>query len=171
MSFGTLGQHEKLGNFPLRDVVSLFGTPPSSLCSPGAAAFPQAEEPTGAQHTLQQMHSPHGAAYTRSASLLLSNTLVQNSGCRDSQPWEQGYALAKSLHHDLGCGDGRFDFTSSGQPALHHWKTSMPSRCMEGFVTAGAPACVIASRGRALPSDFSVPEPSAINGASFAGAA
>ncbi|KKZ13343.1 MAG: hypothetical protein TE42_00740 [Candidatus Synechococcus spongiarum SP3] len=64
-----------------------------------------------------------------------------------AQPWRRGYALARSLRHDLGCGNGWFDFASSGQPALHHQEISMPSSRMEGLVAAGAPACVIASRG------------------------
>jgi len=62
------------------------------------------------------------------------------------QPWEQGYALAKSLRHSLDCGDGRFDFASSGQPALHYRETAMPSSRIEGLVAPSTPACAIASR-------------------------
>lgn len=60
-----------------------------------------------------------------------------------TKPWKQGYELAKLLRHDLSCGDGRFDFTASGQPAVHHRETVMPSSRMEGLVAAGTPACVI----------------------------
>ena len=63
-----------------------------------------------------------------------------------AKPWEQGYALAKLLRHDLNCGDGRFGFTSSGQPAVHHRETVMPSSRMEGLVATGTPACVIPSQ-------------------------
>ena len=63
-----------------------------------------------------------------------------------TKPWEQGYALARSLRRDLDCGDGRFDFASSRQPALHHQEADMPSSRIEGLVAAGAPACVITSQ-------------------------
>ena len=63
-----------------------------------------------------------------------------------AKPWEQGYALAKSLRHGLGYGDGRFDFAAPGQPALHHRETAMPSSRVEGLVAAGGPACVIPHR-------------------------
>lgn len=62
-----------------------------------------------------------------------------------AKPWEQGYALARSLRRDLDHGDGWFNFAAPEQPALHHQETAMPSGRMEGLVAAGAPACVIPS--------------------------
>ena len=59
------------------------------------------------------------------------------------KPWKQGYALARCLRHELGCGDGWFNFTSSRQPALSYWKTDMPSNRVEGFVLADTPICAI----------------------------
>lgn len=69
-------------------------------------------------------------------------------GMQMVQPWEQGYALARLLRCDLGCGDRRFDFASPGQPVLHHQEMAMPSSRMQGLVAAGAPTCAIMSRRR-----------------------
>ena len=65
-----------------------------------------------------------------------------------AKPWEQGYMLARSLRRALDCGDGRFDFASSGQPAVTCRETAMPSSRMEGLVAAGTPACAITKRRR-----------------------
>ena len=61
-------------------------------------------------------------------------------------PWQQGYALARSLRRALHHGDGRFDFAAPGQPALHHRETAMPSSRVEGLVAAGRPDCAITSQ-------------------------
>ena len=50
-----------------------------------------------------------------------------------AKPWEQGYALAKSLRHGLGYGEGRFDFAAPGQPALHHRETACPPAVWKGW--------------------------------------
>ncbi|MXW40789.1 MAG: hypothetical protein F4Z75_06585 [Synechococcus sp. SB0668_bin_15] len=63
-------------------------------------------------------------------------------------PWQQGYALARSLRRALSHGDGQFDFAAPGQPALHHRETAMPSSRIEGLVAAGGPACAITSQRR-----------------------
>ena len=63
-------------------------------------------------------------------------------------PWQQGYALARSLRRALDHGDGRFEFAAPGQPALHHRETAMPSSRMEGLVAADGPACAITRQKR-----------------------
>ena len=63
-----------------------------------------------------------------------------------AKPWGQGYALARSLRHALNCGDGCFDFAATGQPAVRHRETAMPSSRIEGLVAATAPTCAIDGR-------------------------
>ena len=71
-----------------------------------------------------------------------------------AKPWEQGYALARSLRRGLDYGDGRFDFAAPGQPVMHHQETDMPFSRVEGLVAAGAPACVIPHRKGATQQRF-----------------
>ena len=65
-----------------------------------------------------------------------------------AEPWRRGYALARSVHHHLGAGDGgRFDFARNGSLALHSHERPAPSTRIQGLVAADAPACVLPPRG------------------------
>ena len=65
-----------------------------------------------------------------------------------SEPWRRGYALARSVHRQLGTGDsGRFDFARNGSLALRSHERPAPSTRIQGLVAADAPTCVVTPRG------------------------
>ena len=89
-----------------------------------------------AVESLGRVESGAGWAAIRRAIQLPSTT----------EPWRQGYALARSVRDEIGIGDGRFDFASQGPLALSHEVTDLPSRRIQGLVAAHAPACITGPR-------------------------
>ena len=59
-----------------------------------------------------------------------------------TEPWKQGYELARSVRNELDAGDGRFDFQSEGSLALPHKVAESPSDRIEGLVAPNTPACI-----------------------------
>ena len=59
-----------------------------------------------------------------------------------TEPWRQGYELARSVRDEIGLGDGRFDFPSQGPLALSHEVAELPSSRIQGLVAAHVPACI-----------------------------
>ena len=62
-------------------------------------------------------------------------------------PWAQGYDLARAVRAELGTGNGRYDFASSGPFSFPHSETQPPSTRIQGLVATNTPACVTTPRG------------------------
>lgn len=62
-------------------------------------------------------------------------------------PWAHGYDLARAVRAELGTGNGRYDFVSSGSLSFPHSETQSPSTRIQGLVAADSPACMTTPRG------------------------
>ena len=65
-----------------------------------------------------------------------------------AEPWRRGYDLARSVRHQLGSPDGRFEFWSTGSLAIRSHERISPSTRIQGLVAADTMACVLAPKGK-----------------------
>ncbi len=66
-----------------------------------------------------------------------------------ARPWDQGYALARSVRKAMGAPSGRFEFAGSGDWAIQSIVEDIPAPGIDGLVAANSPSCVLPPKNEA----------------------